>query len=59
MGAVTTSVATGQRTYQKMSWWFVEDTDGAVRAMMMRTAPHKLVLSPMPRAAVEPAVAPQ
>jgi predicted GNAT family acetyltransferase len=40
-----------------MWWWVIEDADGAVRGMMMRTAPHKLVLSPMPREAVQLAVA--
>jgi predicted GNAT family acetyltransferase len=57
MGTVATSVAKGQRTYEKMSWWVVEDSDAAVCGMMMRTAPHKLVLSPMPREAIDPAVA--
>jgi predicted GNAT family acetyltransferase len=52
MGSTATSIATGLRTYEKMSWWIVEDSRGAVCAMMMRTAPHKLVLSPMPDEAV-------
>jgi predicted GNAT family acetyltransferase len=48
MGSTATSISAGLRTYEKMSWWIVEDSRGAVCAMMMRTAPHKLVLSPMP-----------
>lgn len=52
MGTTATSIATGLRNYEKMSWWIVEDSRGAVCAMMMRTAPHKLVLSPMPDEAV-------
>lgn len=57
MGSTATSVAAGLRTYEKMAWWIVEDSRGAVCAMMMRTAPHKLVLSPMPDDAVAPCVA--
>jgi hypothetical protein len=34
----------------------IEDAAGVVRAMMMRTAPHNLVLSPMPEEAIAPAV---
>jgi predicted GNAT family acetyltransferase len=52
MGSVATSVATGQRTYDQSFWWVIEDATGVTRAMMMRTAPHKLVLSPMPDEAV-------
>jgi predicted GNAT family acetyltransferase len=40
-----------------MSWWVVEDDAGTVCAMMMRTAPHSLVLSPMPLAAIDVAAA--
>jgi predicted GNAT family acetyltransferase len=57
MGSTATSVATGLRTYEKMSWWVVEDDSGSVCAMMMRTAPHKLVLSPMPLEAIDVAAA--
>src|ERR1700685_3992030 len=53
MGSTATAVASGQRSYEKMWWWVVEDSTGAVVAMMMRTAPHKLVLSPMPLEAVD------
>jgi predicted GNAT family acetyltransferase len=57
MGSTATSVATGLRTYETMSWWVVEDDSGDVCAMMMRTAPHKLVLSPMPLKAIDVAAA--
>ncbi len=56
MGSVATSVAGGHGTYEKMSWWIIEDDERNVRGLMMRTAPHKLVLSPMPREALVPAV---
>jgi predicted GNAT family acetyltransferase len=52
MGTTATSIAAGLRTYEKMSWWIVEDSRGSVCAMMMRTAPHKLVLSPLPDEAI-------
>jgi predicted GNAT family acetyltransferase len=56
MGSVATSVAGGYGTYETMSWWIIEDDERNVRGMMMRTAPHKLVLSPMPNEALVPAV---
>ena len=55
MGSTATSVASGQRSYETSSWWVVEDSNTVV-GMMMRTAPHHLVLSPMPLEAVGPAV---
>jgi predicted GNAT family acetyltransferase len=57
MGSTATSVAIGLRSYDKMSWWVVEDDAGTVCAMMMRTAPHNLVLSPMPLEAIDVAAA--
>ena len=51
MGSTAASVANGQRHYQTSSWWVVEDSNDVV-GMMMRTAPHPLVLSPMPLEAV-------
>jgi predicted GNAT family acetyltransferase len=57
IGSTATSVASGLRSYEKMSWWVVEDASGTVCAMMMRTAPHKLVLSPMPLEAIDVAAA--
>jgi len=56
MGSVATSVASGHGTYETMSWWIIEDDERNVRGLMMRTAPHKLVLSPMPEEALAPAV---
>ena len=55
MGTVATSVANGLRRYDEEFWWVIEDSSGTARAMMMRTAPHKLVLSPMSAAAVRAA----
>ncbi len=48
MGSVATSVATGNATYLEYFWWVVEDDSGEVTGIAMRTAPHGLVLSPMP-----------
>lgn len=48
MGSVATSVATGNSTYLEYFWWVVEDDSGEVTGIAMRTAPHGLVLSPMP-----------
>src|SRR5580698_4993488 len=53
MGTTAMSVASGQRSYDDVWWWVVVDSTGTVVAMMMRTAPHKLVLSPMPLDAVD------
>jgi predicted GNAT family acetyltransferase len=55
MGSVATSIANGIRHYDRQFWWVIEDDVGVTRAMMMRTAPFKLVLSPMPLEAVAPA----
>ncbi len=48
MGSVATSVTTGNSTYLEYYWWIVEDESGEVVGMAMRTAPHGMVLSPMP-----------
>ena len=48
LGSVATSVATGHRTYDKYFWWIVTDDEGQVVGAAMRTAPHGMVLSPMP-----------
>ena len=48
MGSVATSIATGNATYLEYFWWVVEDDSGEVTGIAMRTAPHGLVLSPMP-----------
>jgi ribosomal protein S18 acetylase RimI-like enzyme len=55
IGTTATSVASGLSTFEKTSWWVVEDSNVVV-GMLMRTAPHNLVLSPMPANAIGPAV---
>jgi predicted GNAT family acetyltransferase len=56
IGTTAVSVASGLRTYEKMLWWVVVDEHDVVRGMMMRTTPHKLVLSPMPTDALDAVV---
>lgn len=51
MGSVATSVATGNSSYLQYFWWVVEDESSEVLGMAMRTAPHGMVLSPMPASA--------
>ncbi len=51
MGSVATSIATGNATYLEYFWWVVQDDSGEVTGIAMRTAPHGLVLSPMPEEA--------
>ena len=48
LGSVAWSVATGTRTYEKFFWWVITDESGKVVGAAMRTAPHGMVLSPMP-----------
>lgn len=48
MGSVATSVTTGNSSYLEYFWWVIEDDSGEVLGMAMRTAPHGMVLSPMP-----------
>lgn len=48
VGSVATSVATGNSSYLEYFWWVVEDESGEVIGMAMRTAPHGMILSPMP-----------
>lgn len=48
IGSVTSSVAKGTRTYEKYFWWVISDESGEVVGAAMRTAPHGMVLSPMP-----------
>lgn len=45
LGSIATGVVNG-RTYDKCHWWVVE-SDGAIKAAAMRTAPHQVILSPM------------
>jgi predicted GNAT family acetyltransferase len=52
IGSVGTSVANGIRAYSECFWWVVSQRDEVV-GIAMRTAPYRLVLSPMPIAAVQ------
>lgn len=54
LGSVATALAEGR--YDVGGCWVVEDASGTVGAAL-RTPPHKLVLSPMPSAAVPPLMA--
>ena len=56
MGSVASSLAQGIRAYERASFWTIEDDDAIIQGMMMRTAPHNLTLSPMPRDAIATAV---
>ena len=49
-GSIALSVVNG-RKYHAEYWWVVRDEDGTVVGCALRTAPHRLVLSPMPAAA--------
>ena len=48
LGSVASSVATEARTYEKYLWWVITDDSGKVVGAAMRTAPHGMVLVPMP-----------
>ena len=48
LGSVASSVAEGSRTYEKYFWWVIANESGEVVGAAMRTAPHGMVLSPMP-----------
>lgn len=52
LGSVATSVASGMSTYESYRWWILRDEDGNVVGAAMRTAPHGMVLSPMPPTAL-------
>jgi hypothetical protein len=47
IGSTASSIAAGHRTYERVSFWILEGPIGEVRRIMMRTAPHKLVISPV------------
>lgn len=51
IGSVATSVADGTRTYSAAFWWLISQGAETV-GIAIRTAPYRLVLSPMPLAAV-------
>src|SRR5436305_8794778 len=52
LGSVATGVA-GGRTYDECFWWVLRDETGEVVGCAIRTAPYKLLLSPMPHAAAK------
>ena len=52
VGSVASSVASGARKYDRYFWWIVSDNQGQIVGAAMRTAPHGLVLLPMPLPAV-------
>ena len=48
LGSVASSVANGTRTYEKYFWWVIANENGEIIGAAMRTAPHGMLLSPMP-----------
>lgn len=52
LGSVAMAVADGSITYDDYLWWVASDEQGQVIGAAMRTAPHGMVLSPMPAQAV-------
>jgi len=53
IGSVATSVAQGDRTYDRYFWWVIKDETGTVVGLAMRTAPHAMVMSAMPVSAIQ------
>ncbi|MDP1720354.1 MAG: GNAT family N-acetyltransferase [Candidatus Nanopelagicaceae bacterium] len=52
IGSVTLSVANGSRAYEKCFWWTITSEDGKVIGAAMRTAPHGMIFTPMPKEAL-------
>ncbi|MFA5918252.1 MAG: GNAT family N-acetyltransferase [Candidatus Nanopelagicaceae bacterium] len=52
IGSVALSVADGSRTYEKCFWWIISSDSGEVIGAAMRTAPHGMLFTPMPREAL-------
>lgn len=50
LSTIASSVV-GGREFEECFWWLVRDESGAVVGAALRTAPHNLMLSPMPEAA--------
>ena len=48
LGSVATTVADGSLTYDAYLWWVLLDDKGQTIGAAMRTAPHGMILSPMP-----------
>lgn len=53
LGSVATAVADGSLTYDDYLWWVASDHGGRIIGAAMRTAPHGMVLSPMPNSAID------
>lgn len=51
LGSVATAVSDGSLTYDQYLWWVASDENRVIGAAM-RTAPHGMVLSPMPDQAI-------
>lgn len=52
LGSVATAVADGSLTYDTYLWWVLLDGEGVTIGAAMRTAPHGMILSPMPMHAI-------
>lgn len=52
IGSVASSVAEGSRTYEKCFWWIISSDSGEVIGAAMRTAPHGMLFTPMPKEAL-------
>lgn len=52
IGSVASSIAFEGKKYDESFWWVIQNAQDEVVGAMMRTAPHNLVLSPMPKTAI-------
>jgi predicted GNAT family acetyltransferase len=52
-GSLALSVANGSRTYEKCFWWVIANNEDQIVGAALRTAPHGMVLLPMPSEAVQ------
>ncbi|HUW88777.1 MAG TPA: GNAT family N-acetyltransferase [Candidatus Paceibacterota bacterium] len=52
IGSVALSVADGSRTYEKCFWWIISSDSGEVIGAAMRTTPHGMLFTPMPKEAL-------
>lgn len=53
LGSVATAVSNGNLSYDAYFWWVISNNARKVVGAAMRTAPHGMVLSPMPLSAVQ------
>src|SRR6267154_6439020 len=54
ISSVAQPISAVKRLYDKYFWWIVSNDDDQVVGIAMRTAPHGMLLSPMPvEAAIE------